>query len=64
MEDTGGAVLLTILAVFVGGICAVISYGNGKDAIREQAVAAGVACYVAKPEGGMSVFQWNCKREQ
>jgi hypothetical protein len=58
-EFFGGLLLGLAIAIFAG----LLSYSGGKDTVREQAVAAGVACYQARPDGGLSVFRWNCKQQ-
>lgn len=52
------------VTVLVGGLLLIgclFSYGAAKDTVREQAIAAGVACYKVA-QSGTTTFTWNCKQ--
>lgn len=61
MEDGSGVFLAAVVAVVVGLFSGLISYDAGRSGMRDQAVAAGVGCYVAPQDGSSTKFQWNCK---
>ena len=50
-----------VIAIFSSLLTGIISYGNAKSAMQEQAIAAQVACYKVDSQGQRS-FVWNCKQ--
>jgi len=58
MDDNFGYGLTIglVLALLVG----LFSYNAAQTTVRDQAVAAQVACYKVPEMGGTVTFQWNC----
>lgn len=55
--------LWALLMIAVAGFTGLASYDAARGSMRDQAIAAGVACYQATSEG-RSEFRWNCKQAQ
>ena len=53
------AAMGVVVIAFLAGL---VSYQESKATMRSEAVAAGVACYVASPtSSARPEFKWNCK---
>ena len=49
------------IAVVVGVLIGLTSYHNGRESVREQAIAAEVACYKVDA-ARQTHFEWNCQQ--
>jgi len=63
MDDALGVVFGVFFAGLFGLCVGLITYENGANAIKEQAIAANVACYKTEPTNGKTSFMWNCQKE-
>ena len=62
MDDALSVFISVLFIALVAFFSGAISYSAGTSGVREQAVAAGVACYVSTPSG-KAEFKWNCKQQ-
>lgn len=60
--DNGEVIVWFLFTIVIGAIVGLITYDNARSNVRDQAIAAGVACYQAKANG-TSEFRWNCKQQ-
>ena len=63
MDDAFGVVVGFFFAGLFGLMVGLITYEQGANAIKEQAIAAKVACYKTEPTNGKTSFTWNCDKE-
>ena len=60
-RSSDGVIAFFLGAVLAGLLGSLISYGAAQGTVRDQAIAAGVACYVSTQDG-KAEFRWNCKQ--
>lgn len=62
MDDGFAVGMCVFLMAMTGILSGLITYEAAKGTVREQAIAAQVACYVPNANG-TTEFRWNCKQQ-
>ena len=57
MDDGAGIIIGVLVAVLAGGMGAMV----GANLVRDEAIAANVACYKVMENSSAAKFTWNCK---